>query len=347
MKYTDQIRFPWYQHAIFWLAYVLFWSVRDLIHHDDLVDNIQLNVISGTFHAGLAYFNVYVLIPALLLKRKHLIYVLVLLGAMSITAFINSQVVAYYLYGIHDFPEVAAFFKSVRGITVLHFEAFFIAIITLSIILAKIYFIKDNDTQELIKKNLESELNFLKNQINPHFLFNSLNSIYFLIPKNAKKAAEVLLKFSDMLSHQLYEGNKDFIQLENEIKHLEDYIELEKVRQGDRVNVDWSVDGLVNGQQIAPMIFLTFLENAFKHGQLSSESSYKIEGKIEVDKNKISFKLRNDTGTNGQPVENDKGVGLENTKRRLELLYPNRHQLSISKSDTSFVVDLTLEINEN
>ncbi len=347
MKYTDQIRFRWSQHTIFWTAYVLFWSVRDLIHHDDIVDNIQLNLISGTFHAGLAYFNCYVLIPALLLKRKHLVYVLALLAALSMTAFINSQVVAYYLFGIYDFPEPAVFFKSARGIMVLHFEAFFISIITLSIILAKIYFIKDNDTQELVKKNLQSELNFLKHQINPHFLFNSLNSIYFLIPKNPKQAAEMLRKFSDMLSHQLYEGNKDFIQLENEIKHLEDYMELEKVRQGDRVNVEWSVNGQVNGQQIAPMIFITFLENAFKHGQLTSESSYNISGKMEITGDQVQFELKNDSVETNTSAGGDKGVGLENTKRRLELLYPNRHQLHIQKTNSSFEVDLTIAFNEN
>lgn len=347
MKYTDQIRFPWYQHTIFWVLYVMFWSVRDLVHHDDFIDNIQLNIISDTLRAGLVYFNIYVLIPRLLLERKYLIYVFGLLISLSITAFVNSQVVGYYLFGIHNLPEAADFFQSTRGIVVLHFQAFFVLMITFAIVLVKIYFIKDNDTQELIKKNLESELNFLKNQINPHFLFNSLNSIYFLIPKNPKQAAEVLLKFSDMLSHQLYEGNKDFISLENEIKYLEDYIELEKVRQGDRVNINWSVDGQVNGQQIAPMIFLTFLENAFKHGQLSSESTYNIEGKIEAGKKSVRFELKNDAGANAQPLENDRGVGLENTKRRLELLYPNKHRLNINKSDNSFAVDLTLEINEN
>ncbi len=169
MNYSEQIKFAWYQHAIFRIVYVLFYSVQDLVHHEDLVDNIQLNLISGTFHAGLAYFNVYILIPTLLLNRKYLIYVLALFVSLSITAFVNSRVVGYYLFGIHDLPEAAEFFLSVRGIVVLHFEAFFVSMITFAIVLVKIYFIKDNDTQELIKKNLESELNFLKNQINPHF----------------------------------------------------------------------------------------------------------------------------------------------------------------------------------
>ena len=263
------------------------------------------------------------------------------------SALITSKVVGYYLYGIHDFPEAAQFFTSVRGIVVLHFEAFFVTMITFAIVLVKLYFLKDNDTQELIKKNLESELNFLKNQINPHFLFNSLNSIYFLIPKNPKQAANVLLKFSDMLSHQLYQGNKDFISLENEIKYLEDYIELERVRQGDRIQIDWSVKGHVNGQQVAPMIFLTFLENAFKHGQQSSEGNYSIRGSIEIDEEEVRFNLSNDCPNEGNKTTTESGVGLENTKRRLQLLYPNRHQLNIQQSNAAFTVDLTIQVNEN
>lgn len=347
MKYTDQIKFPWYHHAIFWMGYILFWSIRDLVHHDDIIDNIQLNLIISALHAVLAYFNVYLLIPRLLLQRKYLIYIGALLVSLSLSAFVTSQVVGYYLFGIHDFPKSAEFFTSARGIVVLHFEAFFVSMITFAIIIVKLYFIKDNDTKELIKKNLESELTFLKNQINPHFLFNSLNSIYFLIPKNPKQAADVLLKFSNMLSHQLYEGDKDFIQLEDEIKHLEDYMELEKVRQGDRVNLNWSVGGHVNGQRIAPMIFLTFLENAFKHGQLSSESTYNIEGKIEVGAKQVKFELINDTGEENPQMTKVKGVGLENTKRRLELLYPNKYQLHINQSSESFVIDLIIQIDEN
>jgi len=347
MNYSDQVRFAWYQHVIFWTAYILFWSVRDLIHHDDIVDNIQLNLITGFFHAGLAYFNVYVLIPNLLLKRKYLVFVLALLASLSLIAFMNSQVVAYYLFGIHDLPEIAKFFTSVRGVTVLHFEAFFVVMITFAIVMVKIYFIKDNDTQELIKKNLETELNFLKNQINPHFLFNSLNSIYFLIPKNPKKAAEVLLKFSDMLSHQMYEGNKDDIPLEKEIKYLENYIELEKVRQGDRVDIDWSVGGNISDHKVAPMVFLTFLENAFKHGQLGEQSSYQIKGHLQASSGEVRFHLENSNGVNGNQVEGISGVGLENTRRRLELLYPNRHTLTINQSKELFSVDLTIRMDEN
>ena len=346
MKYSEQISFRWYQHLVFWLAFVAFWSIRDLIHHPVYIDNFQLNLVSTSIYAIVVYFNVYFLVPRYLLARRYLLYLTFLAMAIVAIGLATTQAISNYL-AFFGHQEASNFFSSTRGVVVIQFEALFITLITLSIILVKINVIKDNTTQELIKKNLESELGFLKNQINPHFLFNSLNSIYFLIPKNPKKAAEVLLKFSNMLSHQLHEVKRDLIALEDEIKYMENYIELEKIRQGERVKVQWSVQGEVNGQLIAPMIFLTFLENAFKHGQQTPDSTYEINGLIKVTADSIRFSLKNDCAQCNYPDEDIKGVGLENTRRRLELLYPEKHHLSINNSNGSFAVEVTIEINED
>ncbi|MEQ9422825.1 MAG: histidine kinase [Cyclobacteriaceae bacterium] len=342
MNIRELLGFKWYHHLIFWVAYVLFWSTRDLVHHDDYIDNVQLNTVSGSVYAIMAYLNIYLLVPKLLLRRHTIVYVCVLITLISVTALTVSQIIAYYLQP--EYHDTALFFVSTRGIVVLHFEAVFVALITLAIVLVTMYFKQDSTTQELKKKNLETELSFLKNQINPHFLFNSLNSIYFLIPKQPKKAAEILLKFSDMLSHQLYEGNKDFIPLPDEVKYLENYMELEKIRQGDDLEVRWSIAGDTANHHVAPMIFLTFLENAFKHGQ-GSDSKSVINGNISANQSEMTFAVTNKLGENGHKMESGNGVGLENTKRRLALLYPDKHELVISQNDQQYSVNLTLKTN--
>lgn len=342
MKYFDQIRFPWHQHILFWIVYLLFWSVRDLVHNDIYLDNLKLNIITTLFYATLAYLNVYILVPRFLLSKRYLVYLILLLVSLSAIAFSTSEMLSYYMMNFGDFPRAARFFSSTRGMLVVSSEAVLVTLITLAIVLTRIYFIQDVTTQELKKKSLETELTFLKNQINPHFLFNSLNSIYFLISKSPQKASEMLLKFSDMLSHQLYEGNKDFIPLNEEIKYLENYIELEKVRKGDALDFSWKVVGDTSKHKIGPMIFLTFLENAFKHGY-KSDSQQVITGSVTASSNGIVFDLqnefKNDDDNNGTTK---KGVGLENTIRRLELLYPGRHSLDISQDDGLFKVKLII-----
>ncbi|MDA0195351.1 MAG: histidine kinase [Bacteroidetes bacterium] len=342
MRYQDQIRFPWFQHVLFWIIYLLFWSVRDLVHNNVYLDNVKLNIITSALYASLAYINVYILVPRYLLSRKYLVYLITLSAGLAVIAISTSQIVSYFMLNINDSPRVAQFFSSPRGLIVVSSEAVLVTLITLAIILTRIYFIQDITTQELKKKSLETELSFLKNQINPHFLFNSLNSIYFLITKSPKKASDMLLKFSDMLSHQLYEGNRDYIPLDEELKYLENYIELEKLRKGDALDISWKVEGDTSKHEIGPMILLTFLENAFKHGYVS-DAKQVISGTVEVSSNEIHFELKNESINIADSTATKKGVGLDNTIRRLELLYPGRHSLVINPDNGYFSVSLIIK----
>jgi len=151
----------------------------------------------------------------------------------------------------------------------------------------------------------------------------------------------MLLKFSDMLSHQLYEGNKDYIPLDEELNHLENYIELEKVRKEDTLEIAWKVEGDTSKHMIGPMIFLTFLENAFKHGY-KADSPQVISGCITASAHEIVFDLENNYGFESKEGDSKKGVGLENTARRLALLYPGNHSLDITQNDGFFKVRLII-----
>ncbi|NAS30713.1 hypothetical protein GTQ40_07000 [Flavobacteriaceae bacterium R38] len=206
---------------------------------------------------------------------------------------------------------------------------------------------KDKSMREIEQKQLETELNLLKNQINPHFLFNSLNSIYVMLGKNLNNGKKMLLQFSDILSHQLYETNKKSIELKSEFDNLENYIGIEKVRHEDLVTVDYSFPHHHDDLVISPMLLLPIVENAFKHGQTSKGYQINIQATIAYG-NTLSFKVENSVSNEAKKgYKNSNGIGLTNVKRRLELIYPNRHLFNIERDDSRFIVHLKIQLNEN
>jgi len=200
--------------------------------------------------------------------------------------------------------------------------------------------------QELIEKEkLETELKFLKHQFNPHFLFNSINSIFILIRKNPKLASSALAKFSDLLRHQLYECNDQQIPLSKEIDYLKNFIELEKLRQSAALNVAFETgDFYADHLGIAPFILMTFVENAFKHVTKDSDMGGSIDIRLSLDQQLLELTVINTVG--GETAGSVGGIGLKNVQRRLDLVYPGRHQLSISRTDSLYTVSLQLALKE-
>ncbi len=199
---------------------------------------------------------------------------------------------------------------------------------------------------ELAKEKAEAELNFLKSQINPHFLFNSLNSVYFLIDKNNKEARQALHKFSDMLRYQLYEMNGEKIPVEKEISYLQDYIALQRLRQNDNSSVSLHVAPDTQGFYIEPLLLVPFVENSFKHlSHFNDGKKNEIKINLSRQNGTFNFSIRNTTeGKKTPELLPQGGIGLANVKRRLELLYPQRHQLAIQEQEGWFDVQLTIKI---
>jgi len=202
--------------------------------------------------------------------------------------------------------------------------------------------------QRLEKDKLEAELKLLKQQFNPHFLFNSINSIFFLIHKNPGKASDSLAKFSDMLRHQLYECNDPRISLSKEVSYLMNFIALEKLRQGNRLKVDVEVPGVyLDHLAIAPFILMTFVENAFKHVSNDRAAGNWIRICIELQGLQLNLKVANSKSTHADNGSgSDKGIGLNNVRRRLDLVYPANHQLNIVENSDQFEVCLDLALSE-
>jgi two-component system, LytTR family, sensor kinase len=347
-------------HIPFWFAYHILWWTLTIGSISAVMHNIFFSAYSikflfyVIFQAVGVYFNLYYLIPRFLEKGKYVQYVLlVLLTIISVAVLIvpgynvsawlsgNSFETMYgrqpneymYFFQINTLPS------STASMT-----------LGMSVKLTKNWIETKKRQQLLEKEKLETELKFLKSQFNPHFLFNSINSIFVLIHKNPDMASESLAKFSDLLRYQLYECNEAQISLQQELTYIENFIELEKLRQEHNIELEIKMGKQQAGSQsIAPFILMPFIENAFKHVSKRKDASNWISMKLHIDQQELCFEISNSISaqfnSSNEPMQY-KGIGLKNVQRRLELLYPHQHLLMIQKTEDLFKVTLSLTLNE-
>ncbi|MFB6318754.1 sensor histidine kinase [Saccharicrinis sp. FJH54] len=208
------------------------------------------------------------------------------------------------------------------------------------------WFKKNRLKTELERKNYESNFALLRSQINPHFLFNTLHNIDTLIYDNQDKASKSLVKLSDIMRYMLKDAKLDFVELAKEIEHLESYLSLEKLRLKNEKFLDFTIKGDSNGIKVAPMIMIPFVENAFKHC-IDSNIENGIVIKIIVENKKLIFVCNNQYDKTERDKDKVHGIGLETVKKRLDLMYKDKHKLSINPEDSVFKVNLELELYEN
>jgi len=305
-------------------------------------------------------FNLYVLIPRYLEKGRFRAYIFVLIATLFgasmcivsgyyLTAFMAHSTVSQ-LYG----PDHCSYYFFGNAMPAVFASLTF----SLCVKMTRVWIQTKRRQQLLEREQLETELNFLKQQFNPHFLFNTINSIFFLIHKKPDTASGSLARFSELLRYQLYECNVPRIALNKEIDYLKNSIELEKLRQNDDVRVSLELDGDpiearsandpdVTGQLcIAPFILMTFVENAFKHVSKEPGLPNWITIRLKVDRHRLSFFVSNSRSAGTvETVLHDSGIGLKNVRRRLDLLYPGRHELKIQSDGVSFEVHLDLDLS--
>ncbi|MBK7762058.1 MAG: histidine kinase [Bacteroidetes bacterium] len=203
--------------------------------------------------------------------------------------------------------------------------------------------VKRDLEQMLIEKN-QAELAYLKSQINPHFLFNTFNSIYALaIREHADKTADGMLKLSGMMRYIVTETNTDFVPLEKEINYVNDFIELQRLRLDKGIVLHYVLEGKIEDQQISPLILIPFIENAFKHGVNPDEAS-EISIHVNIQSNNLSLHVKNNKVHHSQVINDQMGFGIANTRSRLERIYAGKFQLDIHDSATQYEVDLKLKL---
>jgi len=200
----------------------------------------------------------------------------------------------------------------------------------------------ENKILETQLKLKEQELNYLKMQIHPHFLFNTLNTMYGFALKKADETPEMILKLSNLLDYLLYQVDKPFVLLKEEINHINDYIELEKMRFNDTLHISFITDTISENLKIAPMLLLPFVENSFKHGSIK-DGQLNIKINLACTNKTIRFYIEN---TTSKTEASQKGIGLENIKKRLNLLYHDKYTLQIDTKNDIFKVNLKLNLTE-
>lgn len=340
-------------HILFWVGYFSFNSIRWGHYFGDYVYSIKSNLVEFPIHIILVYFNLYWLVPRLLPRKKYTGYVVLLLMATLVMSLVKI-VLTYGLVTTNIWPESAIEETDLFGlsyiVTVFIGELYIVGL-TAGIKLT-IDHIRERDAQrELEKNSLETELAYLKSQIQPHFFFNTLNSLYALTLDKSELAPSTILKLSSMMSFVIYRAKADEVTLMETVTHMKNYIELEKIRFGHKLHVDFAISGQLDDKKIPPLILSPFVENSIKHGGLSPEGTLDISIMLEVDEKKLYFQIENllkdyQDSLELKRLNGDGGIGLKNTERRLKLLYKENYQLDIRQDSDKFKVKLVLSLNE-
>jgi len=287
------------------------------------------------FDIIVVYLNLYVLVPKFLLKNKTLSYV----ALTSLSIAIN-VIASYYICDYQHFPDDTIRDKFTYFIGGFMVTGFIVGIAA-CIKVFKYFLVHQKEIQELENNSLKTELAYLKDQLNPHFLFNALNNIYVQTNKVSKDAGNAILDLSDLLRYQLYDSSKEKVYLKNEIEYLEKYILFNKIRTSE-TDISFVVKGGADNKMIAPLLLLPFVENAIKYGVTNERDSY-IKIVIDVQENLMKFEIEN---SKSRVIEQSLkgGIGIPNVKRRLDLLYPNKHELEISDQEEVYKVRLNLNL---
>lgn len=293
--------------------------------------------------ALMVYITNYVLLPKLLYRKKYAWFSLAFVVLVTSSSFIK-------MYILGRVTNAPALMNSTDDLRTRIYDNvlphFFLVIAGAFIKIMFDYSRLQQRMAETAREKAEAELNFLKSQINPHFLFNSLNSVYFLIDKNNTAARASLHKFSEMLRYQLYEMNGSRVPIEREIRYLQDYVDLQTLRKDERYSVSFHYSPQVSGFSIEPLLLIPFVENAFKH--VSAHGGQVNYVKIELSRSNGEFIFSSVNSREDRPVTDlYGGIGLANVKRRLELLYPAKHSLTIKDSADSYEVELKLKIEND
>jgi two-component system, LytTR family, sensor kinase len=331
------------QHLAFWvLSYIVFVQVFKSGASAEKIDYVY----AALFHAFLipaVYINLYMVLSKLATGRRWLLFIVSVIAIIALFSWLNfSFFQSWSKYLLPDYFFISYF-------TIWEVSLFFVVYICISSLLklSKSWFAVNELQRQLLqteKEKVQIELQALKSQINPHFFFNTLNGIYSMTLDKDERLPETVLQLSHLMRYFLYESTGEMVPLEKEWQVLEDYIALQKIRSSQQLHIEKKIEGEIQQQQIAPLVLITFLENAFKHGAKGNTGPATIRLLLQVRENEFTFRVENTKGVVDAIDPNEyKGVGLKNVQRRLELLYPNRHRLDIKESSDLFIVTLHIQ----
>ncbi|HAN18205.1 MAG: hypothetical protein A2X13_07525 [Bacteroidetes bacterium GWC2_33_15] len=329
-------------HVIAWglLLMIPFFSTYQVIKSFAPTDTISLVpiVILGLFLIVIFYFNYFVLIPKFLLLKKYLLYVIMLVLSIVIAFILSGVFLNLFDFNPDNMVNINPVLIKIEPI--MRANTFLMLIIS---ILASISLTINNHLRQVEKEKLVAQISSLKFQINPHFLFNTLNNIYATAIDTSPQTADMVDKLSEMMRYTMKETQNDFVPLEEEINYLNNFIELQKLRLESKIKFDYTVEGEFSELQIAPMLLIPFVENAFKHG-VNSEQDSNIRISIKANESELHFLVANNKVKTQPDTSEHNGLGIKNTKHRLSLIYPSKHLLTIKETENDFIVSLHINL---
>lgn len=339
-------------HLLVWFLAFLFFLLFIGRMNDDYYTTVVYTLALSPVVIAETYYIGYYLIPRFLLKNRYgrfiLYAIFVVISSFFLQLIINMFIfILIANYGAEKYnPGKIDYLFMLVG---LHFVVVFAVGLSQ---LNRIFEIQ-HENRELEKRKhqfelkvKEAELELLKAQIQPHFLFNTLNNLYGLTLKKSDKAPEFVVQLSNLLDYMLYRCNREFVSLADEVECLKNYIDIEKIRYGERLDLKWQEEGMLEEVCIAPLLLLPFVENAFKHGASKDAGNPFIHFDLRITEGNLIFRVENSVRVRGKH-EKSSGIGLSNVRKRLEFLYPESHKLLVSEKENIYNVELTLKLKKD
>ncbi|EDP72790.1 putative two-component system sensor protein [Flavobacteriales bacterium ALC-1] len=326
------------------MSFFVFNVIRWGSYYHDYWYSFKSNLVTVTIGMALAYVNIYYLFPKYVLRKKYASYIFYFIIALCIFYVIRTELIYQFINeNVWPESETPQNAYSFNHITVVFLIGIYDVALVTTIKLTADWIFERKRIEELQKTQLRTELNLLKSQIQPHFFFNTLNNLYALAISKSDDAPRVILKLSDMMQYVLYEVNSPKVTLLQEIKHIDNYIDIEKMRFSDRIESELNITGEIEDVQVPPLLFLSFVENCFKHGLKENDNIFINMSFKVIDKKYLEFILKNNFNPNASK-NNKQGIGLNNAKRRLNLLFLNNYTMESKIEDDTYILFLKIPI---
>jgi len=346
-SFIDRSKNIWL-HVSFWCVYLSFnlYQATVFTRRFESFDwGKGISILIGHFILMLfiAYFNYSYLLPRFQQHKSWLRYILHFLGPFVVVIVARVYWQRFIIDGLtHQDRFAYSTMFIVQSIVITLFIAIFIGFLRF----VSDWFEFQATKKEIETERLTAELSFLKAQINPHFLFNTLNNLYYLAYSQSPNTTEVIAKLSHVMRYMIHDSNYPLVPLSKEIEYIENYISLERLRLNDQTTINLNIQGETEKVHVAPLILITFLENAFKHGITKTNAASWVNILIQADDEELIFVVEN-SKSNGTDKTEKSGIGLANVKRRLELLYPGRHDLRVEDEPERYYIELKLQLNRH
>lgn len=333
-------------HVLFWIVYLPINAVLScILRGAHIEEEFGMALIGEAFSLPVklvfTYFVFYYVIPLFLERSKIWQLIGLLLVAFMVATLLYRLEIAWVFFPIFA-PDVSIEIFYFKGILLTLFDLFITLAAAGTVKMIRMHYKSLEFEQQLIREKLQSELNFLRAQTNPHFLFNTLNNIYAAATLQHPRTADMVLRLSDLLRYVTYDGQAAQVPLEKEIAQIHAYLELFQLKSEHPLNIRFQVENTAEGRLIEPVLLLPLVENALKHGDLDTRPDAFLNINLQNASNRLLFRIENSFDPENRQKDETGGVGLNNVRQRLELNYPRRHRFEAGVREGTFVVDLLI-----